>query len=1380
MEWQKFSKAYAQLSEQQKAILHLKALVYFPISTETLRTCFYNLKHLFTTKVHRDHQEFKSALSGLQSCRLIGRNGQLSNTVIHFLTIEALRCEYAEHYLKSITHTSEKMGLRFYQSYPRREEELNALRLALYQNKEKDFLKAAENYTQTELIDFLKRLFLIVPLEIDWLKTRPLAVQQLILHLKIYTFCLSGELASQISDLLTHYLPLRTKKEYRTFDQVFLLYDILTANLKTAEQTLKALEGNLVLSKSRQGMFAVVAGDEKAFTYFEDALKICRQLIHKKKALLETPETLFQILALLLTKNRADYNKIQTILNLVNEHHWHKPHVFNILQMVIWRLQGMESKIRQGPLKGHYDSAPLSSAIGILADYWFESEAIDLGRCKREYTKYKNLLPIVAKIFAEILHKKEPANKEYAEYLSQDLFKGIISFIDIVQMGERWQCSLDHLQHFFEKQGGFSSKDSKRLVWFFDPQSARVEPIEQSLQKNGTWSKGRPIALKRLYDLDPKFEYLTDEDKRVIKTLSYERSRGWYGHNEFYEWDRMQMPLSLIGHPRVYDIQNPEQRLEFISASPELVIKHQEDDKFHVSLSHMSYEPKVYIEQETATRFKVVEFPESLLPLAEILSFSGIEVPETAKDHLIALIQKASPFLPIHSELEVMDIPVQEGDITSCLQIVPLEQGLKMNLYVRPFKDQGPYFRPGHGRTFVLIYDESQPHKAHRFLEAERKAANAVIEGCQYFKQNEDGSDEWIIGDPQDCLETLSDLQEMRDAVRIEWPEGQRLAVTRPSSFDHLSLKITQQQDWLSVGGSLKVDEETIIDFQRLLGLLDQAQGRFIPIAENKFITLTNHLKKQLQDLKALTTETKDGHQLHTFGSFILKSLTDKVRDVEADKSWKNMLKAYRELETYQPELPNTLQAELRDYQRVGFEWLSRLSHLGVGACLADDMGLGKTLQALAVMLAHAPSGPCLVIAPTSVCHNWVSEIEKFAPALTAHTLKDSKRDELVSSLKAMDVLICSYSLLQQEEDLLTSKAWEMIVLDEAQAIKNATTKRFQSAIKLQGNFKLALTGTPIENNLEEIWSLFRFIAPGLLGSRDAFQKRFIISSGKEKDQNKQAALKSVIQMFILRRTKKAVLQELPSRTEKTILVDMTSEETAFYEALRRQALDNLSSLEEAKGQRKIHILAEITRLRRFCCHSILAQKDVLLPSSKLRVFFHLVEELLQNNHQALVFSQYVGYLQLVRQELDHRGISYQYLDGSTPASERIKQVQDFQEGKSSLFLLSLKAGGTGLNLTAADYVIHLDPWWNPAVEDQASDRAHRLGQTRPVTIYRLILQHTIEERILQLHKQKREMADELLEGTHYAEKMSEEDLLKLIDGSSSSNGHEENFSIAA
>jgi SNF2 family DNA or RNA helicase len=462
------------------------------------------------------------------------------------------------------------------------------------------------------------------------------------------------------------------------------------------------------------------------------------------------------------------------------------------------------------------------------------------------------------------------------------------------------------------------------------------------------------------------------------------------------------------------------------------------------------------------------------------------------------------------------------------------------------------------------------------------------------------------------------------------------------------------------------------------------------------------------------------------------------------------------------PEVPSTLQAELRDYQVEGFVWMVRLAHLGVGACLADDMGLGKTLQALAVILSMAKEGPTLVIAPTSVCMNWEQEINRFAPTLKIKSLSGTDRKAVVKSLKKFDVLISSYTLLQQEIELIEEAPWQTIVLDEAQAIKNAGTKRSRAAMRLRGRFKLITTGTPIENHLGELWNLFRFINPGLLGSYKQFNARFGIPIEKHHDREASRKLKKIIRPFMLRRIKSQVLDELPPRTEVTLRVEMKPEELRFYEALRQQALENIESSAEKSG-RHLQILAEIMKLRRACCNPRLIMPDTKISSTKLEVFAQVVEELIGSRHKALVFSQFTGHLALLREYLDKQGVVYKYLDGTTPTRERQRQVETFQEGEGDLFLISLKAGGLGLNLTAADYVIHMDPWWNPAVEDQAADRAHRIGQKRPVTVYRLITTNTIEEKIVRLHQEKRDLANSLLEGSDVSARISADELLELI-----------------
>jgi len=483
---------------------------------------------------------------------------------------------------------------------------------------------------------------------------------------------------------------------------------------------------------------------------------------------------------------------------------------------------------------------------------------------------------------------------------------------------------------------------------------------------------------------------------------------------------------------------------------------------------------------------------------------------------------------------------------------------------------------------------------------------------------------------------------------------------------------------------------------------------------------------------------------------------------LEGDRAWKVRLAGIRKAMALDPPLPPGLEAELRPYQAEGYRWMARLAQAGFGACLADDMGLGKTLEALALLLARGGQGPALVVAPTSVCANWELEAARFAPGLRVLSLAGGDRAALLDQAGPMDLVIASYALLHLEGERLQRIPWATVVLDEAQNIKNAFTKRSQSAMALKADFRLVLSGTPMENHLGELWNIFRFLNPGLLGSLEQFQRRYQVPVERDQDPEALRRLKRLTGPFLLRRTKAQVLEELPPRTEITLELEPGKAEAAFLEAMRIRSLEQLDQAVAGEGQAML-VLAAITKLRRACCSPELAHPGIGIPGSKLEAFLELVAEIRDNGHRALVFSQFVDHLALLRTSLNRLGIPYHYLDGSTPAKERARAVAAFQQGDRALFLISLKAGGTGLNLTGADYVIHMDPWWNPAVEDQASDRAHRIGQTRPVTIYRLVLKGTIEQKIVSLHAQKRQLADRLLEATGAAIRLDAAGLLELL-----------------
>jgi SNF2 family DNA or RNA helicase len=433
---------------------------------------------------------------------------------------------------------------------------------------------------------------------------------------------------------------------------------------------------------------------------------------------------------------------------------------------------------------------------------------------------------------------------------------------------------------------------------------------------------------------------------------------------------------------------------------------------------------------------------------------------------------------------------------------------------------------------------------------------------------------------------------------------------------------------------------------------------------------------------------------------------------------------------------------------------------------LADDMGLGKTVQALAVLLERAKHGPALVVAPTSVAFNWRDEATRFAPSLKLLVYSESKnREHSLVHLGPRDVVVISYGLLVRDAALLAKHHFSTVVFDEAQNLKNAHTQRFAAAKAVQADFRFALSGTPLENHLGELWSLFSLVFPPLLGTWDSFRTRFALPIEKQLDPHAAPALARVISPFLLRRTKSEVEAELPSRTEIKVPVLLSAGEWQLYEDTRLAALSDLETPRRVmkEQERRVQVLALLTRLRLAACHPRLAVPESTLESAKLERLLELIEELRAEGQKMLVFSQFTSHLEFVKEALTARGHTFLTLDGSTTPAARQQRVREFQSGSVPIFLLSTKAGGVGLNLTAATNVIHLDPWWNPAVEDQASDRAHRLGQTRPVTIYRLVAMNTVEELMLSLHARKRALIAKVLAGTSTAGKLGTDELIALL-----------------
>jgi superfamily II DNA or RNA helicase/antitoxin component of MazEF toxin-antitoxin module len=483
------------------------------------------------------------------------------------------------------------------------------------------------------------------------------------------------------------------------------------------------------------------------------------------------------------------------------------------------------------------------------------------------------------------------------------------------------------------------------------------------------------------------------------------------------------------------------------------------------------------------------------------------------------------------------------------------------------------------------------------------------------------------------------------------------------------------------------------------------------------------------------------------------------------------LLDQFRQGCEQQMSAPEGFQGELRSYQEKGLAWLQFLRQTEHGGILADDMGLGKTPQTLAHVLTEKQAGrldrPVLIIAPTSLMHNWRNEAEKFTPTLKVLTLHGQKRTEHFSALADYDIVLTTYPLLPRDETHLVEQHYHMLILDEAQNIKNPNAKAAQVVRKLHTRHRLCLTGTPMENHLGELWSLYHFLMPGFLGSQEVFNKRFRHPIEKQGERHMQAALVARIRPFMLRRRKVDVATELPPKTVIEVRVDMGSAQQKMYEAVRASMQHTLAAQIAEKGFKRsqIQILSALLKLRQVCCHPTLLQLESTpanIHSAKFDALLEMVSEMVEEGRRILIFSQFTTMLSLIENALKQAKIDTVKLTGQT--KNRVEVIDAFQNGTTPVFLISLKAGGVGLNLTAADTVIHYDPWWNPAAEEQASDRAWRIGQDKPVFVYKLITADSIEEKILILQQRKTALIQGVISNdTEQTIKFSEEDLLQLL-----------------
>lgn len=685
------------------------------------------------------------------------------------------------------------------------------------------------------------------------------------------------------------------------------------------------------------------------------------------------------------------------------------------------------------------------------------------------------------------------------------------------------------------------------------------------------------------------------------------------------------------------------------------------------------------------------------------------------------------------------------------------------SLILKPTLSYGDY-------SFQPVEDERLPRTVCRDVPGEFRISQLIT---KYFKYKEYESSLPAIRNDEEAVYSLLTvgIPEFMAFGEVYFSEPfKKLKILPPPK---ISVGIKSIGNWLE----LNVDTEglsgselnkLLAEYSRKKKYYRLKSGEFINLDDNGLLSVARLVQDMSVSVSELESRT---FRLPAYRALYLDGILKEGSGITLyrDQLYKAVVRGMKSVEDSDFEIPKSLDHILRGYQKTGYRWLKTLDHYGFGGILADDMGLGKTIQVIALLLDEKEkegSARSLIVCPASLVYNWENEIHTFGPGLKVLTVTGTaaEREELLARSHEYDVLITSYDLLKRDAVLYEDKSFRFQIIDEAQYIKNASTQSAKAVKGIEARSRFALTGTPIENRLSELWSIFDYLMPGFLFSYQRFKKEYELPIVRDQDGQALINLHRLIGPFILRRLKKDVLKELPDKLETVVYSAFDKKQKEIYTANAYQLKKELESMEGRQGRDNIQILAQLTRLRQICCDPHLCYGDYSGESAKLETCIDLVRNGVEGGHKILLFSQFTSMLEVISQRLKNEGIPYYILTGATPKEERIRMVSSFKDDEVPLFLISLKAGGTGLNLTAADMVIHFDPWWNVAAQNQATDRAHRMGQEKQVSVFKLITKGTIEENILKLQESKKDLAEQIItEGTISLSNLSRDDLLGLL-----------------
>ena len=915
-----------------------------------------------------------------------------------------------------------------------------------------------------------------------------------------------------------------------------------------------------------------------------------------------------------------------------------------------------------------------------------------------------------------------------------------------------WESVVQQLNHILEpdkpSDGAADERIQRRVKYVLDRAGLNAI-VCQKRAEGDVWLDEKCLSVRKFIFEDLPF--MDETDRAVIDAIS----RTYFTKQGYSRQAVLNDILPhLAGSGRVFDISGTQ--IEIDSAGkPSLNVFNDAEGIVigsDFSLGASGQMPNCMVKRLAPDRYSVITLNPMQRKILRMLLRTR-SFPFSAAAGLKDFLDKVMDMFNVSENLEPLinkQYIDSDGKVAVIFSAYPGSQyGVRME--ARPYDGCDIHFSPGSGAEECLhdnvIY--------HRDLAKEKERAENIVRKYRFlYKRSLDGT--YFINSTAKMLNVLDFVHNHQDDYVIEWQGNMKISVGRMSFRDGNGLRLVSNESWFEPEGNFQVDDKTVTFKDLLRHSRDRVHGKYIKIDEQTYLRLTAKIQKQLDSLSMIVSPSGKIPKYYVGTLAKLLGTGDEKGGLQVgkDQGFLDLQEKMQQAYMMTPEVPDGLNAVLRPYQKEGFDWMVRLDAWGAGACLADDMGLGKTVQTIAFLLHKAQEGASLVIAPKSVVPNWQSELARFAPSLRCVVLNGMKdRRLVVDNAAAGDVVLATYGALSSNGEALAGKKWNVVCLDEAHYIKNRETKVSKAAMDLKAGSRVILTGTPVQNNLSEVWNLFQFLNPGILGPYPDFVMKYRDAPDALRTEHKK-----LIQPFILRRTKEEVLKDLPVKTCFDYIVPLTQDEYDGYEGLRNDIYEQISSEEN-----RISAFAGLTKLKLAACSMSLGNPAWSAPSSKMMHLMNILDKLYGTGDNVLVFSQFTSFLNEVRTELEGRGMKYLYLDGQTSTAERKRLVSKFQDGNVPIFLISLKAGGLGLNLTAANYVILLDVWWNPAIESQAMDRAHRIGQSRDVTVIRMISGNTVEEKIVRLQDKKQSLSDDMMEGTADTAKLSYDEIIELL-----------------